>query len=192
MKRIRVFLLLLTLALLPVLPAAAEELPNALNLYWGRMTTNEWEELFNPGEIEMADSSLVALALARKVAEAGDWLSFEVEGQLARHYGGDRYWEVVALGGARWEPFWWDRYVDTSLAFGLGASYATRRPQVEIDKDGDTERLLAYWMVEIAVSLPQYPQLALIGRLHHRSGAYGLFADEGGSTAPAVGLKYRF
>jgi hypothetical protein len=191
MKRLRVSLLLLCLVFSP-LPAAGEELPNALNLYWGRMSANEWEELFNPGDFEAADSSLVAVALARKVGALDDWLSFEVEGQLARHYGGERYWEFVALGGARWEPFWWDRTLDTSLAFGLGASYATRRPQVEIDKDGDTERLLAYWMIELAVSLPQHPQLALIGRLHHRSGAYGLFADEGGSTAPTLGLKYRF
>ncbi len=191
MKRIRVSLLLLCLFLLPAL-AAGEEPVNALNLYWGRMTSNEWEELFKPGEIEMADSSLVAVALARRVGGLGDRLSFEVEGQVARHYGGERYWEFVGLGGGRWEPFWWDRYVDTSLFYGLGVSYTTRRPQVEIEMDGDTERLMAYWVLELAFSLPQHPQLALIGRLHHRSGAYGLFADKGGSTAPAIGLKYRF
>lgn len=47
-------------------------------------------------------------------------------------------------------------------------------------------------MMELALGLPQYPQIALISRIHHRSEAYGLLANEGGSNALAIGLKYRF
>jgi hypothetical protein len=185
------FVLLLFLAFCPV-AAAGEKQPNALNLYWGRMTTNAWEDVLRPGEVDRYPSSLVALTLARTIGASGELLSYETEGQLVRHYGRQDHWEFNVLAGLRWEPFWWDRLLDTSLAFGLGASYATRRPPVELAKTGETERLLAYWVLELALALPDRPQLALIVRLHHRSGAYGLFANEGASTAPAIGLKYRF
>jgi hypothetical protein len=37
-----------------------------------------------------------------------------------------------------------------------------------------------------------YPRVALITRIHHRSNAFGLISDEGGSNALAFGLKWRF
>jgi len=183
--------LLLLLVFRPSAEAGEERL-NALNLYWGRMTTNPWEEVLIPGDVHFYPSSLIALTLARTIGTTGKLLSYEAEGQVVRHYGRQDHWEFNGLGVVRWEPFWWDRLLDTSLAFGLGASYGTRRPAVELAKSGETERLLAYWMLELALAQPDRPQLALIFRLHHRSGAYGLFADEGASTAPVIGLKYRF
>ena len=51
---------------------------------------------------------------------------------------------------------------------------------------------MIYWMLELALGLPDYPRVALITRIHHRSDAFGLIADEGGSNALAFGLKWRF
>jgi hypothetical protein len=48
---------------------------------------------------------------------------------------------------------------------------------------------LAY---ELALGLPEYPNIALIIRIHHRSGVWGLVAGKGGSNTPCIGLKYRF
>jgi len=91
----------------------------------------------------------------------------------------------------RWEPFPWDEVVDTSLAFGIGPSYASSKPKVEVANDGDSRRLLVYWMLEIEVGPPDKGWSAIF-RLHHRSGAFGLVADEGGSNAMVIGLKQRF
>lgn len=172
--------------------ACAEPLGNSLNLYWGRLSSNHWEEVLQPGELDLVDSWLVAASYARRLGGVDDLLSFEAEGQLVRHYHRQSHWEINALATLRWEALPWDEWLDTSLAFGLGPSLATRVPEVEVATDGGSRRLLAYWMLEAAFSLPDHPQLALIARLHHRSGAYGLLAERGGSNAPAIGIKYRF
>jgi len=78
------------------------------------------------------------------------------------------------------------------LLVGLGPSYATDTPELEVEINEDTSRFLVFWMLELALGLPAYPHVALITRIHHRSDAFGLIADGGGSNALAVGLKWRF
>ncbi len=51
---------------------------------------------------------------------------------------------------------------------------------------------MTYWMIELAFSLPDNNRWALTTRIHHRSEAYGLVADKGGSNALVGGLKFRF
>jgi hypothetical protein len=102
------------------------------------------------------------------------------------------HWEFNGLVTGRWEKFWWDDTIDTSLAFGMGPSYATDEPQVEIDNNGETSKFLIYWMIELALGLPDHPQTALILRLHHRSNAWGLINEDGGSNAIGIGMKYRY
>ena len=163
----------------------------ALNVYAGRLTSNHWEEFFG-SELDFKDSYLVTAALARRIGAYGDKASFEIEGQIVKHFNIQTHWELNALVAARWEAFWWDDVLDTSVAFGLGPSYATEKPEIEIENYGDTSRFMIYWMLELALGLPDYPQVALITRIHHRSDAFGLIAGGGGSNALAVGLKWRF
>ena len=163
----------------------------ALNLYAGRLTSNNWEEFFT-SELDFKDSYLVTAALARRIGGYGDKASFEIEGQIVKHFNIQTHWELNALVAARWEAFWWDDVLDTSVAFGLGPSFASDEPEIETENDGNTSRLMIYWMLELALGLPDYPRVALITRIHHRSDAFGLIADGGGSNALAVGLKWRF
>lgn len=169
---------------------SAEQL-YALNLYAGRLTSNHWEEFFG-SELDFKDSYLVTAALARRIGVYGDLASFEIEGQIVKHFNIQTHWELNALVAARWEAFWWDDVLDTSVAFGLGPSYATEKPEIETENYGDTSRFMIYWMLELALGLPDYPRVALITRIHHRSDAFGLIADGGGSNALAFGLKWRF
>lgn len=171
----------------------AEDDLYALNIYSGRMSTNHWIDFFQPnGQIHFEDSYLFAATLAKRVGGWEDKASYEIEGQIVKHFHLQTNWEFNALATVRWEAFWWDDFVDTSVAFGLGPSYATDKPEIEIENDGDTSRFLVYWMLELAAALPSHPRIALIARIHHRSDAYGLVADEGGSNALAVGLKWIF
>jgi hypothetical protein len=177
----------------PVPTVWADERLYALNVYAGRMTSNNWDEfIHDTGGLDFKDSYLVTAALARRIGTYGDKASFEIEGQIVKHFNIQTHWELNALVAARWEAFWWDHVLDTSVAFGLGPSYATDKPEIEIANDGDTARFLIYWMFELAVGLPDYPRVALITRIHHRSNAFGWVADNGGSNVLALGLKWRF
>lgn len=171
----------------------AEELPYSLNVYGAKLTSNHWEEFFTESsQLNFIDSKLLAISLAKRIGGYQNLLSYEVEGQIVKHDGLQQHWEFNALGTVRWEPFWWDRSLETSAAFGLGPSFATEKPRAEVMNEGDSQQWMLFWMMELALNLPQQPNWALIGRIHHRSEGYGLVADEGGSNALALGLKYRF
>jgi len=183
-------LLLLALLAFPPPPARGDEGATRLSLFGGRMTTNVWEETFNPAELEFADAYLAGLGLSRRLGGYRDLLSYEVEGQVVRHFRRQDHWEFNALATLRWEPFWWDEQLDTSLAFGLGPSYATEVPEVEVETDGESQRFMVYWLLELAFRLPDVPHYELFSRIHHRSGAYGLVADEGGGNAMVLGIRF--
>lgn len=93
----------------------------------------------------------------------------------------------------RFVNFPWNNYVNTSLAIGEGISYASSIPALEIRDNGHTKRLLNYLMLESTFAMPKYPRLQLVARIHHRSGAFGLYhAGNTGSNAVGLGIRYLF
>lgn len=141
------------------------------------------------------NSYLVALALAKRVASYKDKIDLELEGQTVKHFEDQDHWEFNGLAAIRWLPFPWDNYIDTSFAFGTGLSYATETPKVEKRRRGDdqTQSFLSYLMLELDFALPKSQHWSLFTRIHHRSGAFGLFNGvTGGSNALAFGVRYRF
>jgi hypothetical protein len=184
---------LIVLSTSTVYPAQADEKLYSLNVYGGQMTTNKWENFFGFGDrMNFKDSFLMAVSLGRRIGTYNKKASFEIEGQVVKHFSFQDHWEFNALVSARWESFWWNDYIDTSVAFGLGPSFATAEPETEKLASGATSKFLVYWMMELALGLPEYKSIALITRIHHRSNAFGLVTDKGGSNALTIGLKYRF
>ena len=108
-----------------------------------------------------------------------------------RHFGDQDHWEFNLPLIARWEKFSWNDVIDTSVAFGLGPSYASETPKEEVAMDGDSQQWLVYWMFELELGLPGSNWSGTF-RLHHRSGAFGIVTDDGGSNVLAVGLKRHF
>ena len=48
-------------------------------------------------------------------------------------------------------------------------------------------------VVELTIASPRYPRLQLVMRIHHRSGAFGLYhAGNTGSNDLALGIRYLF
>ncbi len=93
----------------------------------------------------------------------------------------------------RWANLPWNNYVNTSLALGEGISYATSVPTLEKKDNQFTKRLLNYLMFEATFALPNDPQLQFVVRIHHRSGAYGLYhAGNTGSNDVGIGVRYLF
>ncbi len=165
----------------------------AVTVYGGRMTDGDFGDALT-GQADFIDAYVVVGALSWTFARYfEDALSFELEGQVGKWWGDQHNVEFNLPLAIRWSKFPWNRYVSTSLAYGLGPSYATKEPAAEIDEHDSTKKFLVYWFGEIAFGPPD-SNWAGVFRIHHRSGAFGLIADrgEGGSNTLAVGLKYRF
>jgi len=94
----------------------------------------------------------------------------------------------------RWSQFPWNTYIATSLAIGEGVSYTSSIPALE--KRGhhsNNKRLLNYLMLEATLALPTLPQWQTVLRIHHRSGAFGLYrAGNSGSNEVGLGIRYLF
>jgi hypothetical protein len=166
----------------------------AMTGYVGRITSvNAWHDIFlNPDDFEFADAYLAAFALSHPLRRYhGDDLGLETEGQVVYNFGDQSHWEFNALLAARWYRFPWNDSVETTVAFGAGLSWAAEVPEVEVELEGSSEQLLIYWHLEMTLARPG-ARWATILRLHHRSGGFGLLADDGGMNALCVGLTRRF
>ena len=187
-------LLALSLPFGPCADAEADSNPRnwALSLYYARLNNGSLGETFL-FDVDLEDSALVVLALSRRFYSYRDWFDLEFEGQVGKHFQEQDHWEFNILGTFRWVKFPWDRYVDTSLAAGAGLSYATEEPEIEFKNHGKVSQLLGFLMFEAAFALPRIPQWEIFTRIHHRSGAGGIFNDvKGGSNAYAAGLRFKF
>ena len=93
----------------------------------------------------------------------------------------------------QWSNFPWQKYLVTTIGAGEGLSYDSKVPQAEAQNSTNTQNLLNFLMFEIAFALPSHPNFEVIGRIHHRSGVYGLYTDgNSGSTAVGVAVRYHF
>jgi hypothetical protein len=167
----------------------------AATLYAARISSESgWEDvLINPLGADYVSAFLAVAGLSRGYAHYyGGALQLEAEGQIAYAFGDQHYWEFnVVPVVARWQRFPWSRSVATSAAFGLGLSYTTELPDIEVELEGESKRLLIYWVAELTAGLPDKPWSVSL-RLHHRSVAYGLMGDEGGMNAVGLGMRWQF
>lgn len=162
--------------------------------YVGRITTvPAWHDiLLNPDDLEFANAYLAALALSHPLRWYHEGaVGLETEGQVVYNFGDQSHWEFNALLAMRWHRFPWNDSVATTLAFGAGLSWATEVPEVEVELEDSSEQLLIYWYLETTFA-PPGARWATILRLHHRSGGFGLLADDGGMNALCLGVTRRF
>lgn len=163
--------------------------------YGGQWTANRIGEILQ-AQTKFRSSYVWAVGASRTVYEIGDFLLLEFEVNTARHTGRQNHSEVNAAFALRWHRFPWDQYVNTSLAYGLGPSYAFRRPPIEqrSNHDPDPSRLLVFMPVEVTFGPPEKYQIPLevLLRVHHRSGAFGVVSDARGSNFITSGLRFRF
>ena len=159
--------------------------------FTGVMTNNQWEQSIIPWEVELLDSGLVGLGLRRDwpVGSAGRF-RLGVEGQIVQHFGEQSHLEVnMQVVGSYLPQSGWLEPLDR-FSFGLGLSYATDLPETELARDGETQRVLIYWMGELGFDISTDTELLF--RLHHRSDGFGLLDANAGSNVLAVGLRRAF
>jgi hypothetical protein len=169
---------------------ASAEREWAVTLLGGQYAGNKLLDF--PDAFDFKDSRTAGLSVAYQFVDWGPHMRWELEGQVLKHFGEQEHVELVASINVRWVTFPWNRYLDTSFAFGGGLSQATQVPVLE-RRDPDSSEaaaLLHYLMVEAAFGLPGSPW-SMVARLHHRSGIFGLFSHSG-SNLVEFGLRYRF
>jgi hypothetical protein len=163
-----------------------------VSIYGGLNMEENLAKIVVPNASISDSNYLVVGALAREIYRYKQWLSFELEGQVGKHFGSkDDQWEFVGAILGRWHRFPWDKYIDTSFAMGAGLSLNSKVSQLELDRDEDAQRLLGYLAFETTFGLPQYPRWDLMIRVHHRSGAQGIIG-ESVTNYLCVGLKFAF
>ncbi|MCG6905811.1 MAG: hypothetical protein LJE63_04230 [Desulfobacteraceae bacterium] len=184
------FLCLIVLSPSPTL-AASRERPWALLAYGAIYTEDRLDDILTLRP-SVEDSYLVALALNREFARTHRFLGWEGEGQVVKHFGDQDHFEFNALVVARWHHFPWNRRLDTTLAVGEGLSWATETPELEKENHSHATQMLNYLMFELTLA-PPGSRWYWSGRIHHRSGVFGLFDGvHGASDFIGMGLGYRF
>ncbi len=164
----------------------------AFLLYGGTHAQNSISDIITFDADYAGDNHMVVTAVNWQAYNYQPYVSFELEGQLGRHFGDDvSHWEFVTLVLGRWHLFPWNDIIRTSFAFGSGLSSYTEISRLEQTEEDDAQRLLGYLAFELTFGLPQLPRWDLLLRIHHRSGMKGLIG-EGSSNFLAAGLKYTF
>ena len=123
--------------------------------------------------------------------------SFELEGVLLKHFNKEDHWEVA--GGAFLRSGQVPLVLGTSLnlAAGFGLSYTLSDAALETGRGGqqgvDTYRLQFYLAFETELMHEAVSGWSLVGRVHHRSGAYGTLSPQrSGSNYIGLGLRRSF
>jgi hypothetical protein len=140
------------------------------------------------------DYTFAALAVSRKIYSLTKYIDLEVEGQALKHMGKQYQEEFNLFLVARWLTFPWNKYINTTFAFGDGLSYSPETAKLEelLYKE-KTAHLLNGIMFEWTFDVPGYTGWSFVWRFHHRSGAFGLFEGVyGAANSMGIGLKYRF
>jgi hypothetical protein len=180
---------LVVLLSLAAAPAMGEEKEWAVTLLGGRYSAKELLDV--GGSVDLRDSYAAGLSISYQFVDWGKHMRWELEGQVLQHFGEQTMTEFVGSINVRWITFPWNRYLDTSMAFGGGLSVTTEVPELEKSEAGsEAVPLLHYLLFEAAVGLPG-SDWSLVGRLHHRSGIFGLFSHSG-SQLLEIGVRYRF
>ncbi|KZR68456.1 LPS-assembly protein LptD [Prochlorococcus marinus str. MIT 1313] len=188
----------------PVLPPIPDWHPHpwAVTAWGGQMIDSNFGDtfLFNG---RMREEYLLGLGLQKRIARAGPF-ALELEADLFAHHANQQaggafnqsvpfadtpaqsFGEgVLGIGARLWVQPW--------LSFGVieGISFNTAYSNYEKTYRENYAKLLNYLSFELEAAVSQ--ELSLVGRIHHRSGAFGTYSSvKEGSNAYLVGLRYRW
>ncbi len=159
-------------------------------VYVGRFTETRFLQNLR-GTIRFGNSHVGAVSLSRAWRPLwNERMVWEGEVQAAKHWGRQSHAEVNGAVLLRWLRFPWDPWVETSIAYGIGLSFASSTPRLERKRHDETSRDLLFMPFEIAAGLPQRRGEIFV-RLHHRSGGYDIYRRGGGSNFVAAGWRWR-
>jgi hypothetical protein len=187
-------------AIAAALPALAEDAPpprrdNGVSIFAGIYSSDVFTDIVtSPWDTRTENIYLVTLSYNRRLTTIFRHLDLEVEGGVGRRFGDNDSVEAYAALALRWTEFPWNRHLRTTFAiYPIGPSYVADLAPSEVSKDGRSANWLNYFALELTLAAPSLPQLEVLFRLHHRSGAFGLInGSTNGADFLSVGARYRF
>jgi hypothetical protein len=180
---------------------------HSLSAFVGQATdTNFVESMYAPWSNELEDIGVAGAMYSYRLGTLHEVFGFEsnhltdhivVEGETggAFRFGNEHLGEVWTGLYVRYDGFFWNDKVYTTLAVNTGLSVLTETSDFERGRDsnGKNERLLHYMGPELSFANPDNKDLEFIIRYHHRSGVFGLFDGVvSGSTFLSSGVRVRF
>lgn len=148
-------------------------------------------------DLTETEDRILGIAVGQALGWLGDEVSLDVETQAVYHHGRGSFMEFGATLVARWQglslPKWLGgvRLLD-GVSIGTGPSVTTDIPPLEAER-GRISHVLNQVMVEFIGAEPDSGPVRPIGRVHHRSGIFGLIEGiVGGSDYIGRGLQFRF
>ena len=193
----------------PDLPTLRSRLPGpwAVTAWGGQMTDATFGETFMFSGAQRPEY-LGGLGFTRRLLDA-DPLALELDANVLFHSASrdnnlkyalgvpederdnastnpQNFWEGTLGIGLRW---WIQPWI--SLAVVEGVSLNTTVSDYERKSWPNSTQFLNYLAAEIAVDIN--PRWSVVGRIHHRSGAYGTYSGvEEGSNGYLIGVRYSF
>lgn len=170
-------------------------------LYYGKMTNDTLARVVR-FDYTLNRDTLYSIEIAKEFPPCSSMRQFlapivntvELRGNLT--FLDDTYGTIVEFNpylAFTWNQFPWTCKLRTIVSLGEGLSYVSKVPYSEEKNSDQPKHLLNFLLLDIAFALPCYPQWELVTRIHHRSGVFGLYhANNTGSTAVGLGLRYRF
>lgn len=178
-------------ALLLFAAGAAAEPRKSVLVFGGPVSLNDWGDLVLLNDVEYADATILGVAGGLTWPLGHPRFEFSMEAQLARYFGSQESWEVNLVPAMI-------HYVPRdgigpleSLGFGLGFSYATEPPAVELARGEETTQEKWYWTIEAAFESGN-PDREWILRIHHRSTGFGSVGEGRSTNALVMGLRQYF
>lgn len=182
----------------------SQEKPWGIFAYYTRMTNKILIRVLQ-FDIDTTKGDLYSLELNSQVSKenflnkifglVGAQTGFALNATYQNDPRGDIY-ELNPFFRATWENFPWNKYLVTTASIGEGVSFASDIPEREIRDAEQAEKatkMLNFLIFECSFALPSHPDIQFVYRIHHRSGAFGLYnSSNSGSTAIGFGLRYLF
>ncbi len=167
----------------------------AVTVYGGFASDNKFSRIaLTPWDAEIdTDIPWLAGSVSKRIWSWRQSVTVEAEGGLGYRFGSEDTGEIWGAIYVRYDDFPWNHIVYTTVAASTGLNYATKISPIERNKTGGSSRLLHYFSPEFTFARPEDKNLELVLRLHHRSGAFGLFnGASSGTNIVTLGVRKRF
>ena len=146
-------------------------------------------------DLDFSNDYLIAATASKRFLTLAKHVHFELEVGAAQRFGIQDEQEFWIAPYLRYDGFFWNKYLYTSVAINTGLSISTGVSAVEEARGGTSggDNLLHFFSPEITFALPERKDIQATFRLHHRSGAYGAISNtRGGAQYMTFGLRKSF
>jgi hypothetical protein len=170
--------------------AGAEPRKSAM-VFAGPVSLNDWGDLVTLNDVEYSDAVITGVVGGLTWNMPSPRWQFSMEVQVNKYFGSQDSWEFnVVPAMFHYVP---KRELGPlqSLGFGLGFSYASEPPAVELARGDETSQEKWYWTLEAAFDT-ENPNREVVLRIHHRSTGSSTIGTGRSTNAVAIGLRQYF